>query len=82
MGDRVEILFEGPREFEVVGLAGFGESDSLFGATWAMFDLATAQDVLGKQGKLDTISVVAEPGVSAIELQRSISRCCPRARRP
>ncbi|HEY3214763.1 MAG TPA: ABC transporter permease, partial [Actinomycetota bacterium] len=57
VGDRVEILFEGPpREFEVVGLAGFGESDSLFGATWAMFDLRTAQDVLGKQGKLDTIS--------------------------
>ena len=66
-----------PREFEVVGLAGFGESDSLFGATWAMFDLATAQDVLGKQGKLDTISVVAEPGVSAVELQRSISEVLP-----
>ena len=60
-----------------MGLAGFGESDSLFGATWAMFDLATAQDVLGKQGKLDTISVVAEPGVSAIELQRSISEVLP-----
>jgi putative ABC transport system permease protein len=79
VGDRVEILFEGPpREFEVVGLAGFGESDSLFGATWAMFDLATAQDVLGKQGKLDSISVVAEPGVSGVELQRSISGVLPK----
>ena len=48
VGDRVEILFEGPpREFEVVGLAGFGEADSLFGATWAMFDLRTAEVVLG-----------------------------------
>ena len=78
MGDEVRILFEGPPgEFEVVGLAGFGEEDSLFGATWALFDLPTAQAVLGKQGQLDSVSVVAEEGVSGVELQRGIAEVLP-----
>jgi putative ABC transport system permease protein len=78
VGDQVRILFEGPPgEFEVVGLAGYGEEDSLFGATWALFDLPTAQAVLGKEGQLDSVSVVAEDGVSGIELQRRIAEVLP-----
>jgi putative ABC transport system permease protein len=78
VGDRIEILFEGPPgEFEVVGLAGYGESDSLFGATFALFDLPTAQRVLGREGQLDTISVVAEAGSSGTQLQREIAQVLP-----
>jgi putative ABC transport system permease protein len=78
VGDRVRILFEGPPgEFEVVGVAGYGEADSLFGATWALFDLPTAQSVLGREGELDSVSVVAEEGVSGVELQRAISAGLP-----
>lgn len=78
VGDRVEILFEGPPgEFDVVGLAGYGEEDSLLGATWALFDLPTAQRVLGREGKLDSISVVAEEGVSGVELERRIAQALP-----
>ena len=78
VGDRVEILFEGPPgEFEVVGIASYGDGGSLFGATWALFDLPTAQSVLGRVGELDTISVVAEPGVSGVQLQREISEVLP-----
>ena len=78
VGDRVEILFEGPPgEFDVVGVAGYGDSDSLLGATWALFDLPTAQRVLGREGKLDSISVVADPGVSGVELQRWIAQVLP-----
>jgi putative ABC transport system permease protein len=78
VGDQVRILFEGPPgEFEVVGLAGYGEEDSLFGATWALFDLPTAQAVLGRQGQLDSVSVVAEEGVSGVELQRRIAEVLP-----
>lgn len=78
IGDRVEILFEGPPgEFEVVGIAGFGESDSLFGATWVLFDLPTAQQVLGRQDQLDTVSITAEDGVSGIELQRRVAEVLP-----
>ncbi len=78
VGDRVQILFEGqPGEFDVVGIAGYGESDSLFGATWALFDLPTAQRVLGKEGKLDSVSVVAQEGVSGVDLQRRIDQVLP-----
>ncbi len=77
-GDKVRILFEGPPgEFTVVGIAGYGESDSLFGATWALFDLPTAQHVLGRDGQLDSVSVVADEGVSGVELQRRISAVLP-----
>ena len=78
VGDRVRILFEGqPGAFDVVGIAGYGESDSLFGATWALFDLPTAQRMLGKEGKLDSVSVVAEDGVPGLELQRRIDQVLP-----
>ena len=78
VGDHVRILFEGPPgDFEVVGIAGYGESDSLFGATWALFDLPTAQEVLGREGQLDSISVVAEDGVSGVDLQRRIAEVLP-----
>jgi len=78
VGERVQILFEGPPgEFEVVGLAGYGEEDSLFGATWALFDLPTAQGVLGKQDQLDSVSVVAAEGVTGVDLQREISAVLP-----
>ncbi|HZD17852.1 MAG TPA: ABC transporter permease, partial [Actinomycetota bacterium] len=78
VGERVRILFEGPPgEFEVVGIARYGESDSLLGATWALFDLPTAQRVLGREGELDSILVVAEEGVSPIELQRRVAEVLP-----
>ena len=49
----IRILFQGPpREFTIVGIAGFGEADNLGGATLAVFDTETAQDVLGKRGRL------------------------------
>jgi putative ABC transport system permease protein len=78
VGDRIQMLFEGPPdEFEVVGLAVYGDGGSLFGATWAFFDLSTAQEVLGKQGQLDSISVVAEEGASGPELTREIAAVLP-----
>ena len=78
VGDRIQVLFEGPPgEFEVVGLAAFGESDSLLGATIALFDLPTAQQELGRIGQLDTVSVVAEDDVSPTELQRRIAEVLP-----
>ena len=79
VGDQVEVLFEGPPDtFEVVGIAGYGEADNLFGATWALFDLPTAQRVLDKPGELDSVSVVADEGVTAADLQRAIAPLLPR----
>ena len=79
VGDRVEIVFEGPPgEFNVVGTAGYGQGDSLGGATWALFDLPTAQRVLGREGELDSVSVVADQDVSGIELQQRIEQVLPK----
>ena len=78
VGDRVQILFESaPGEFEVVGVAGYGDADSLLGATWVLFDLPTAQEVLGKTGELDAVSVVADDGVSALQLRQQIGEVLP-----
>jgi putative ABC transport system permease protein len=78
VGDRVEILFEGPPgEFEVVGVAGYGDGGSLFGATFALFDLPTAQRVLGKEGELDSVAVVAEEGESGSALADRIAAELP-----
>jgi len=78
IGDRIQVLFEGPPgEFEVVGTAGYGEGGSLLGATLAMFDLPTAQQVMDRVGQYDTVSVVAADGVSTLDLQRRIEPTLP-----
>ena len=52
LGDHVDVVFQdGRRTFTLVGIVGFGETDSLLGATLAGFDLPTAQRVLGKVGR-------------------------------
>src|ERR687891_637261 len=78
VGERVEILFEGPPgEFEVVGIAGYGDGGSLFGATFALFDLPTAQRSLGKEGELDSIAVVADEGESGTALANRVTAAVP-----
>jgi putative ABC transport system permease protein len=78
LGDTVEVVFEeGHDSFTLVGIVGFGETDSLLGATMAGFDLPTAQTVLGKEGVVDEIGVRAEEGVSARELRERIAADLP-----
>jgi len=78
VGDRIRILFQGPpREFTVSGIAGFGEADNLAGATLAVFDLETAQEVLEKEGVYDLINVVGRDGVAASELRASVAAVLP-----
>ncbi|MGQ0670979.1 MAG: ABC transporter permease, partial [Actinomycetota bacterium] len=78
VGDRVQILFEGPPgEFTIAGIAGFGDADNLAGATLALFELDTAQRVLGKEGVFDSIFVSGEEGVAAGELRARIAAALP-----
>ncbi len=44
------------------GSPGFGDADNLAGATLAIFDTATAQEVFDKEGVYDAISVVGGRG--------------------
>jgi putative ABC transport system permease protein len=78
VGDEIQILFEGdPGRFTIVGIAGFGDADNLGGATLAIFETATAQEVLGKQEVFDAISVVGDEGVAATKLRASVEAVLP-----
>lgn len=70
VGDLVTILLQGPpQEFEITGIVKFGSADSPLGASLAIFELETAQQVLGELGLANTIDVVAAAGVSQQELR-------------
>jgi putative ABC transport system permease protein len=78
VGDSVDIVFEDGRDtFTVVGIVGFGETDSLAGATLAGFDLPTAQQLLGKVGVVDAIDIRAAGDASAAQLRTDIAAILP-----
>jgi putative ABC transport system permease protein len=78
VGDRVKILLEGPvQEFRIVGTAGYGEADNLGGATMAVFDLATAQELFNKSGELDSIEVTSDGSQDDAALVDAIGAVLP-----
>jgi putative ABC transport system permease protein len=78
VGDTVGIAAEGPvQEFEVVGIAQYGGVASIGNATFAVFDLATAQTLLDKEGQLDEIFVAAKEGVTPEQLARDLRSALP-----
>jgi putative ABC transport system permease protein len=78
VGDRVQIItLEKPSEFTISGIASFGGQESLGGATLALFDTSTAQQLLDKEGKFDSIEVGGEEGLSEAELRDRIKSALP-----
>jgi putative ABC transport system permease protein len=78
VGDTVGVIADGPvRPYRITGIVQFGSVDSLGGATIAVFDLATAQQLFDKVGKLDMIRLAANEGVSTSELVQEISPLLP-----
>jgi putative ABC transport system permease protein len=54
VGDQVKVLFQGPaRSFTISGIIGFGDADNLGGARLVGFDLATALEVMNREGRFD-----------------------------
>lgn len=67
-----------PREFTVVGIVTFGGSESSGGATWALFDLPTAEEfVLGQPGMIDSVSIGGDGSRSQAELKADIQQLFP-----
>ncbi len=64
-------------EYEITAVVGFGESDNLAGATFAGFDLPTAQSLFDLEGKFSSITVIAEEGTSPDLLRNSIATVLP-----
>ena len=79
VGDTIKVLFATvePREFTVAGTVGFGDADNLGGATLAVFDTPTAQDVLDREDLFDTIEVVAAEGIEPSELRSRVQAVLP-----
>jgi putative ABC transport system permease protein len=78
LGDSVDVVLQdGRRAFTLVAIIGFGETDSLLGATLAGFDLPTAQEALGKVGVVDEVDVRAADSVNARELRNRIAGVLP-----
>ena len=79
LGDTVTVLTQtGPHELTLVGTARFGSVDSPGGASVAIFDLATAQQVLlGGVDEIDAVMVDAESGISEAELTSRVAAVLP-----
>jgi len=78
VGDRISVSAEGPtRQFRVVGTAKFGSVDSIGGATFAVWDVPTAQKMLKKGGQLDQIFMAGKSGVSDEELKKQAQPLLP-----
>jgi putative ABC transport system permease protein len=63
----------GSGEATVVGIAKFGTADSPFGASFVMFDLDTAEELLAEPGQVDGVGIVAADGVSPETLRDRVA---------
>lgn len=73
VGDTVKVVAQsGSREFTMVGIASYGDVRSPGGATFALFDVPTAAEFLGKPGFVDAILVVGDGSRSDEELASDI----------
>lgn len=78
VGDTIQISTLQPKQdFEVTGIAKFGDVDSLGTATFAIFDLPTAQKLLDREGKVDSISVAGTEGTTPDQLIEQIGPVLP-----
>ena len=65
VGETIGVAGIGPaQDFEIVGIARYGEVASLGSITFALFDVPTAQRLFGKEGQVDAIQIAAAAGVA------------------
>lgn len=78
VGDSVTVLVPGALKATVVGIATFGDDDSIGGTTFAAFTTAEAQRVLlGSEDLMSGVVVAADDGVSQDELVSRLDSALP-----
>jgi putative ABC transport system permease protein len=78
IGDRIGVVTKAGRtDMDVVGIAKFGDADSPGGASYAMFDLPTAQLLMAAPGEIDAVRVAATPDTQPAELVQRIAAATP-----
>ena len=78
VGQTIGVIARGAEQrYRISGIAKFGGVSSLGGATMAIFDFPVAQAIFDKRGKLDSISIAAQPGYSRAQLLNEIRPLLP-----
>jgi putative ABC transport system permease protein len=78
IGDTVKIATLQPvKGFKLVGLAQYGDVASLGSATFTVFTIPAAQQLLDREGQYDDISVAAKEGVTQQQLVQEIRPILP-----
>lgn len=79
VGDELTVISDvvGRLELSLVGIATFGEDNSLGGTKWVFFDLPTAQSVLQRPGKLSGGTVQVTPGAPIDQVIADIRAILP-----
>lgn len=78
VGDTAQVLVQGPPQtVRIAGIAEFGEGASTGGATFVLFTTPAAQRLVAQPGMFDSISVVAESGVSESALVKNLDAVLP-----
>jgi putative ABC transport system permease protein len=78
IGQQIRIVTNaGAGDYTISGVARFGSSNSLLGATFAIFDLPTAQRLFQRDGLLDFIYVQGSGSVTPEQLAARVSGVLP-----
>ncbi|CAL9507457.1 hypothetical protein SUDANB6_03576 [Streptomyces sp. enrichment culture] len=79
VGDTVRLSVDGPVLTPVVtGVFTTDDGSVAAGGSLVLFDTATAQELFGKTGTYDSITVEAEPGVTQTALKAELDRALPK----
>jgi putative ABC transport system permease protein len=78
VGDSVVVATPGKQaRYEITGTARYGDVDSLGFGSIAAWDVETAQALMQREGRFDTISIAAQDGTSPAELVRAVRPLVP-----
>jgi putative ABC transport system permease protein len=78
VGDTATVLVTGaPVQVTISGVATIGGSDSPGGASFVMFTTASAQKYVGEPGKVDSVSLAADDGISEQQLMERVRAVLP-----
>ncbi|HEX2272768.1 MAG TPA: FtsX-like permease family protein, partial [Acidimicrobiales bacterium] len=78
VGDTTTVLVQGPpQQVRIAGIVKFGEADSPGGASFVLFTTDAAQRLVAEPGRFDSVSVVAEEGLSQRQVADRIAPVLP-----
>jgi putative ABC transport system permease protein len=78
VGDSIVVAPLGKKHtYKISGTVSYGSTDSLGFASIAAWDVKTAQSLLDREGRYDSISVAAKKGTSSAALVRAIKPLLP-----